>query len=55
MLASIHGKAIDRATDTYWSRIDLDFSTDTIFAYGSKANLEKMLWEDALLDAQKVQ
>ncbi|KAG2081427.1 hypothetical protein BD769DRAFT_1784146 [Suillus cothurnatus] len=52
--ASNHDKAIDGASDTYWSRIDLDFSTDTIFAYSSKANLEKMLWEDALLDAQKV-
>lgn len=39
--------------DLYWAGIDLDFATDTIFAYSSKANLEKMLWEDALLDAQK--
>jgi hypothetical protein len=30
--ASTHDKAIDRVTDTYWSRIDLDFSTDTVFA-----------------------
>ncbi|KAG1803189.1 uncharacterized protein BJ212DRAFT_992315 [Suillus subaureus] len=52
--ANDHGKAIDRATDPYWSGINLDFSTDTVFAYSSKANLEKMLWEDALLDAQKV-
>ncbi|KAG1774692.1 hypothetical protein EV702DRAFT_1121994 [Suillus placidus] len=53
--ASDHEKAIDGVIDPYWSGIDLDFSTDTVFAYSSKANLEKMLWEDALLDAQKVQ
>jgi hypothetical protein len=46
-----HDRAIDRAIDPYWP----GESTETVFAYSSKANLEKMLWEDALLDAQKVQ
>lgn len=53
--ASNHDKAIGGTTDPYWSGRDLDFSTDAIFAYSSRANLDKMLWEDALLDAQKVQ
>ncbi|KAG2152802.1 hypothetical protein DEU56DRAFT_977193 [Suillus clintonianus] len=47
-------RAIDRVTDPYWAGMDLDFSTDTVFAYSSKVNLEKMAWEDARLDAQKV-
>ncbi|KAG1723389.1 hypothetical protein EDB19DRAFT_2043800 [Suillus lakei] len=32
----------------------LNSTSGTIFAHRSKAKLEKMLWEDALLDAQKV-
>jgi hypothetical protein len=42
------------AIELYSAAIDLDSGTDTIFAKRSKAKLEKMLWEDALLDAQKV-
>ncbi|KAG2367935.1 hypothetical protein BDR07DRAFT_1478513 [Suillus spraguei] len=34
--------------------IDLDYTSDVIFANRSKANLGKLLWKDTLLDAQKV-
>ncbi|KAG1898597.1 uncharacterized protein F5891DRAFT_1174098 [Suillus fuscotomentosus] len=34
--------------------IDLDPASDVVFANRSQANLSKMLWEDALLDADKV-
>ncbi|KAG2339547.1 hypothetical protein BDR05DRAFT_991937 [Suillus weaverae] len=44
----------DKAIDLYSVVIDLDFANDTVFANRSKARSEKMLWEDALLDAQKV-
>ncbi|KAG1758138.1 heterokaryon incompatibility protein-domain-containing protein [Suillus occidentalis] len=54
VLVSDHDKAIDGIIDPYWSGINPHFSTDTVFASSSQANLEKMLWEDALLDAQKV-
>jgi hypothetical protein len=44
----------DRAIDIYSVVIDLDCANETVFANRSKARSEKMLWEDALLDAQKV-
>ncbi|KAG2337096.1 hypothetical protein BDR05DRAFT_970635 [Suillus weaverae] len=44
----------DRAVELYSVAIDLDFATDTIFANRSKARSGKMLWDDALLDAEKV-
>ncbi|KAJ8594800.1 hypothetical protein M405DRAFT_929909 [Rhizopogon salebrosus TDB-379] len=44
----------DMAIELYSEAIDLDSATDAIFAKRSKAKLENMLWEDALLDAQKV-
>ncbi|KAG2346823.1 WD40 repeat-like protein [Suillus weaverae] len=44
----------DRAIDLYSAAIDLDSASDTVFANRSKAKLGEMLWEDALLDAQKV-
>jgi len=44
----------DRAIDLYSTAIDLDSGFDVIFTNRSKAKLGKMLWEDALLDAQKV-
>jgi hypothetical protein len=34
--------------------IDLDPASDAVYAKRSKARLEKMLWTEALLDAQKV-
>jgi len=44
----------DRAIELYSAAINLDSATDTIFANRFKAKSEKMLWEDALFDAQKV-
>ncbi|KAG2348235.1 hypothetical protein BDR05DRAFT_507024 [Suillus weaverae] len=44
----------DRAIELCSAAIDMDFATDTVFATRSKARLEKMLWDDALLDAEKV-
>ncbi|KAG2335880.1 hypothetical protein BDR05DRAFT_971334 [Suillus weaverae] len=44
----------DRAIELYSAAIDLDLATDTIFANRSKARSGKMLWDDALLDAQTV-
>ncbi|KAG2083436.1 heterokaryon incompatibility protein-domain-containing protein [Suillus cothurnatus] len=47
-------KDYDQAIELYSAVIELDSATDTIFANRSKARLLKMLWEDALLDAEKV-
>ncbi|KAG1786305.1 quinon protein alcohol dehydrogenase-like superfamily [Suillus plorans] len=44
----------DRAIELYSAAIDLDLATDTIFANRSKARSGKLLWDDALLDAEKV-
>jgi hypothetical protein len=44
----------DRAVELCSAAIDLDFATDTVFANRSKARSGKMLWIDALLDAEKV-
>lgn len=44
----------DRATDLYSAAIELDSASDTIFAKRSKAKSGKMLWIEALHDAQKV-
>ncbi|KAG1800323.1 uncharacterized protein HD556DRAFT_1524880 [Suillus plorans] len=44
----------DRAIELYSVAIDLDLATDGIFANRSKARSQKMLWDDALLDAQTV-
>ncbi|KAG2134884.1 uncharacterized protein EDB93DRAFT_1331178 [Suillus bovinus] len=44
----------DKAIDLYSTAIDLNSTSDVAFANRSKAKLGKMLWEDALLDAQKV-
>ncbi|KAG2345397.1 hypothetical protein BDR05DRAFT_998531 [Suillus weaverae] len=48
--ASDYGKAIT----LYSAAIDLAVTCDTIFIKRSKAKLDMKLWEDALLDAQKV-
>ncbi|KAG1848654.1 heterokaryon incompatibility protein-domain-containing protein [Suillus subluteus] len=44
----------DRAIELYSAAIELNFATDTIFANRSKARSGKMLWDNALLDAEKV-
>ncbi|KAG1847709.1 hypothetical protein F4604DRAFT_1907669 [Suillus subluteus] len=44
----------DRAIELYSAVIELDFATDTIFANRSKARSGKMLWDNALLDTEKV-
>ncbi|KAG1787973.1 uncharacterized protein HD556DRAFT_1448301 [Suillus plorans] len=44
----------DRAIALYSAVIELNSASDAVFANRSKAKLAKMLWEDALLDAQKV-
>jgi hypothetical protein len=52
--AALAEKDYDRAIELYSAAIELDSATDIIFANRSKARLLKMLWEDALLDAEKV-
>ncbi|KAG0708661.1 hypothetical protein DFH29DRAFT_427152 [Suillus ampliporus] len=52
--AALAASDYDKAIELYSAAIDLHFASDTIFANRSKARSEKMLWEDALLDAQKV-
>ncbi|KAG2143535.1 uncharacterized protein EDB93DRAFT_1251951 [Suillus bovinus] len=52
--AALAANDYDRAIDLYSVVIDLYSASDTVFANRSKGKLEKMLWEDALLDAQKV-
>ncbi|KAG1795474.1 uncharacterized protein HD556DRAFT_388554 [Suillus plorans] len=44
----------DRAIDLYSAVIDLNSASYAIFVKRSKAKLGKMLWTEALLDAQKV-
>ncbi|KIK34689.1 hypothetical protein CY34DRAFT_812772 [Suillus luteus UH-Slu-Lm8-n1] len=44
----------DRAIALYSVAINLNSTKDIIFANRGKAKLEKMLWEDALFDAEKV-
>jgi hypothetical protein len=44
----------DSAIHLYSAAIDLDYTTDVIFSKRGKAKLEKGLWKEALLDAQKV-
>lgn len=53
--AALAEKDYDRAIELYSAAIELDSATDIIFANRSKARLLKMLWDDALLDAEKVQ
>ncbi|KAG2365171.1 hypothetical protein BDR07DRAFT_1481719 [Suillus spraguei] len=52
LAASNYDKAIDLYL--YSAVIKLDCTSDVVFANRSKAKSGKMLWEDALLDAQKV-
>ncbi|OJA09466.1 hypothetical protein AZE42_07148 [Rhizopogon vesiculosus] len=51
---ALAAKSYDTSIQLYSVAIELDSANDTIFAKRCKAKLAKMLWEDALLDAQKV-
>ncbi|KAG1725183.1 hypothetical protein EDB19DRAFT_1756960 [Suillus lakei] len=44
----------DSAIGLYSAVINVNSASDAVFASRSKAMLEKMLWTEALLDAQKV-
>ncbi|OAX34764.1 hypothetical protein K503DRAFT_420176 [Rhizopogon vinicolor AM-OR11-026] len=52
--AAFAANEYDRAIELYSAAINLDSATDIIFSNRCKAKLNKMLWEDALLDAKKV-
>ncbi|KIK49125.1 hypothetical protein CY34DRAFT_797510 [Suillus luteus UH-Slu-Lm8-n1] len=52
--AALAANKYDKAIDLYSTAVDLNCASDVVFANRSKAKLGKMLWEDALLDAQKV-
>ncbi|KAJ8591160.1 hypothetical protein M405DRAFT_880653 [Rhizopogon salebrosus TDB-379] len=52
--AALSVKDYDKAIELYSAVIDLDPLSDTIIASRCTAKLGKMLWEDALADAQKV-
>ena len=51
---SLTAGSYDEAIELYSAAINLDSATDSIFANRSKAKLGKLLWEEALVDAQKV-
>jgi hypothetical protein len=52
--SALSSKDYDKAIELYSAAIDLDSASDIIFASRCNAKLGKMLWEDALVDAQKV-
>ncbi|KAG2353083.1 quinon protein alcohol dehydrogenase-like superfamily [Suillus spraguei] len=52
--AALAARNYESAIELYSAVIDLGCTSDVAFVNGSEANLGKMLWEDALLDAQKV-
>ncbi|KIK37624.1 hypothetical protein CY34DRAFT_810161, partial [Suillus luteus UH-Slu-Lm8-n1] len=52
--AALAASDYDRAIDLYSAAITLNSASTTAFANRSKAKLGKMLWMEALLDAQKV-
>jgi hypothetical protein len=52
--AALAAHDYDRAIELYSAAIDLDSATDTIYVNRSMAKSEKMLWEDAIVDAQAV-
>jgi tetratricopeptide (TPR) repeat protein len=53
--AFLVAKDYDKSIELYSAAIELNPTHDTIFARRCTARLGKMLWEDAVLDAQKVQ
>jgi WD40 repeat protein len=52
--AALTASDYDRAIVLYSAAINLDFASHAIFANRCKAKLGKMLWMEALLDAQQV-
>ncbi|KIK34863.1 hypothetical protein CY34DRAFT_812605 [Suillus luteus UH-Slu-Lm8-n1] len=52
--AALAASDYDRAIDLYSAAITLNSASTTVFANRSKAKLGKMLWMEALPDAQKV-
>jgi tetratricopeptide (TPR) repeat protein len=52
--SALSSKDYDKAIELYSAAIDLDPALDTLFASRCNAELGGMLWEDALVDAQKV-
>jgi hypothetical protein len=52
--AALAASAYDRAIELYSAAIDLDYAADTIFSNRCKAKLENKLWDEALINAQKV-
>jgi hypothetical protein len=52
--AALAASDFDSAIDLYSAVIDLDSASDVVFAKCSQAKLGNRLWEEALLDAQKV-
>lgn len=52
--AALAASEYDRAIELYSVAINLGYGTNTVVAQRCKAKLEKMLWEEALIDADKV-
>ncbi|OAX35521.1 hypothetical protein K503DRAFT_364265 [Rhizopogon vinicolor AM-OR11-026] len=52
--AALAEKDYDKSIELYSVAIELDSVDDTLFANRCAAKLEKLLWEDALIDAQKL-
>ncbi|OJA07672.1 hypothetical protein AZE42_01856 [Rhizopogon vesiculosus] len=52
--AALAAKDYDKSIELYSVAIELDSIDDNLFANRCAAKLEKLLWEDALIDAQKV-
>ncbi|OJA09470.1 hypothetical protein AZE42_07146 [Rhizopogon vesiculosus] len=52
---ALAANSYDMSIQLYSVAIELDPANDTIFVKRCKAKLAKFSWEDALLDAQKVQ
>jgi len=52
--AALAASQYDVAIKLYSMALDLDSETDSVFTNRCKAKLGKMLWDEALVDAQKV-
>jgi predicted solute-binding protein len=52
--AALAASDYDKAIDLYSAAIDLNSASYAVFVKRSKTKSEKILWDDALLDAQKV-
>ena len=52
--AALAASQFDVAIKLYSTALDLDPETDSVFTNRCKAKLGKKLWEEALVDAQKV-